>query len=198
MATFFGDNMKKILFLVGCVLIVVLIYFVNTNKKVIYFEISDNVIIGDKSVKYLSRKNRLEDYIYYKNTNYRLIDTYNDIINNKDITYKNNKYTINNLFIKSKYIVLNIGHNDLMYMTKSSLEPFDYLDSFVSEYEGILKSIRDITKENIIVIFDYNINDKYKDYLYNKMKLICNKYKTNLVYKNDLLDLIKDFTKNEK
>ena len=85
-----------------------------------------------------------------------------------------------------------------MYMTKSSLEPFDYLDSFVSEYEGILKSIRDITKENIIVIFDYNINDKYKDYLYNKMKLICNKYKTNLVYKNDLLDLIKDFTKNEK
>ena len=191
--------MKKTLFLIGCVLVVVLIYFINTNEKVTYFEISDNSIVGDKSVKYLSSKNRLENKIYYKNTNnYRLIDVYNDIINNKDIIYKGKKYTINNLFIKSNYIVLNIGHNDLMYMKKSTLEPFDYLDSFVLEYENILKRIREISKENIIVIFDYNINNKYKDYLYNKMKVICNKYEFKLVYKSDLLDLIKDFTNNKK
>ena len=198
-ATFFGDNMKKIFFLVSCVLVVALIYLINTNEKVIYFEISDKIIVGDKSVKYLSRKNRLENYIYYKNTNnYRLIDVYNDIINNKDLIYKNKKYTINNLFIKSKYIVLNIGYNDLAYMKSSNIEPFDYLDSFVLEYEDVLKRIREISKENIIVIFDYNINNKYKDYLYNKMKLICNKYESMLVYKTDLLDLIKDFTKSKK
>ena len=183
--------MKKILFLILCVLVVVCIYIINNNDKVIYFEVTDDFIISDKSVKYLSSNNRLEDYIYYKNTNnYRLIDLFNDILNNREITYKNQKYTINNLFIKSRYIVLNVGHNDITYMTKSNLEPFDYLDSFVSEYEDILKSIRDITKENIIVIFDYNISTKYKDYLYNKMKLTCYKYKTNLVYKTDLFDLI--------
>ena len=107
----------------------ILIYVIKSDKKVIYFEISDNCIVGGESVKYLSNKKLLEDHVYYKNiNNYRLIDIYNDITNNKKISFNNKDYTINNLFIKSGYIVLNIGHNDLMYMTKSSLEPFDYLD----------------------------------------------------------------------
>lgn len=198
-ATFFGDYMKKILFLILCVLVVVFIYIININDKVIYFEVTDDFIISDKSVKYLSSNNRLEDYIYYKNTNnYRLIDLFNDILNNREITYKNQKYTINNLFIKSRYIVLNVGHNDITYMTKSNLEPFNYLDVFVSEYEDILKSIRDISKEKIIVVFNYSINDKYNYYLYNKMRIICNKYDSILVYKSELYKLIKDFTKCKK
>ena len=191
--------MKKILFLILCVLVVVCIYIINNNDKVIYFEVTDDFIISDKSVKYLSSNNRLEDYIYYKNTNnYRLIDLFNDILNNREITYKNQKYTINNLFIKSRYIVLNVGHNDITYMTKSNLEPFNYLDVFVSEYEDILKSIRDISKEKIIVVFNYSINDKYNYYLYNKMRIICNKYDSILVYKSELYKLIKDFTKCKK
>ena len=191
--------MKKILFLILCVLVVVFIYIININDKVIYFEVTDDFIISDKSVKCLSSNNRLEDYIYYKNTNnYRLIDLFNDILNNREITYKNQKYTINNLFIKSRYIVLNVGHNDITYMTKSNLEPFNYLDVFVSEYEDILKSIRDISKEKIIVVFNYSINDKYNYYLYNKMRIICNKYDSILVYKSELYKLIKDFTKCKK
>ena len=191
--------MKKIIFLISCVLVVILIYVIKSDDKVIYFEISDNSIVGDKSVKYLSSKNKLEDYIYYKNTNnYRLIDVYNDITNNKNITFNNKVYTINNLFIKSRFIVLNIGHNDLMYMDKSTLEPLDYIDSFISDYEDILKSIRSISKENIIVIFDYDLKNKYNDYLYNKMKLLTTRYDVNMIYKNELLNLIKDFTKNKK
>lgn len=191
--------MKKIIFLISCVLVVILIYVIRINNKVIYFEISDNSIVGSNSVKYLSNKKLLEDHIYYKNTNnYRLIDVYNDITNNKKITFNNKDYTINNLFIKSSYIILNIGHNDLMYMNKSTLEPLDYIDSFISDYEDILKSIRSISKENIIVIFDYDLEEKYNDYLYNKMKLISNRYGANMVYKSKLLNLIKDFTKNKK
>ena len=191
--------MKKIIFLISCVLVVILIYVIKSDDKVIYFEISDNSIVGLKSVKYLSNKKLLEDHIYYKNTNnYRLIDVYNDITNNKKITFNNEDYTINNLFIKSRYIILNIGHNDLMYMDKSTLEPLDYIDLFISDYEDILKSIRSISKENIIVIFDYDLEEKYNDYLYNKMKLISNRYGTNMVYKSELLNLIKDFTKNKK
>ena len=197
--------MKKITFLISCVLVVILIYVIKSDKKVIYFEISDNYIVGGESVKYLSNKKLLEDHIYFKNTdNYRLIDIYNDITNNKKISFNNIVYTINNLFIKSRYIVLNIGHTDLMYMNKSSLEPLDYIDSFISDYEDILKSIRSISKENIIVIFDYDLKNKYNDYLYNKMKLLTTRYDVNMIYKNELLNLIKDinlikdFTKNKK
>ena len=191
--------MKKIIFLISCVLVVILIYIIKSDKKVIYFEISDNYIVGGESVKYLSNKKLLEDHIYFKNTdNYRLIDIYNDITNNKKISFNNKNYTINNLFIKSGYIVLNIGHNDLMYMNKSSLEPLDYIDSFISDYEDILKSIRSISKENIIVIFDYDLKNKYNDYLYNKMKLLTTRYDVNMIYKTELLNLIKDFTKNKK
>ena len=191
--------MKKIIFLISCVLVVILIYVIKSDKKVIYFEISDNYIVGGESVKYLSNKKLLEDHIYFKNTdNYRLIDIYNDITNNKKISFNNKDYTINNLFIKSRYIVLNIGHTDLMYMNKSSLEPLDYIDSFISDYEDILKSIRSISKENIIVIFDYDLKNKYNDYLYNKMKLLTTRYKANMLYKSELLNLIKDFTKNKK
>lgn len=191
--------MKKIIFLISCVLVVILIYVIKSDKKVIYFEISDNYIVGGESVKYLSNKKLLEDHIYFKNTdNYRLIDIYNDITNNKKISFNNKDYTINNLFIKSRYIVLNIGHTDLMYMNKSSLEPLDYIDSFISDYEDILKSIRSISKENIIVIFDYDLKNKYNDYLYNKMKLLTTRYDVNMIYKTELLNLIKDFTKNKK
>jgi len=191
--------MKKIIFLISCVLVVILIYVIKSDKKVIYFEISDNYIVGGESVKYLSNKKLLEDHIYLKNTdNYRLIDIYNDITNNKKISFNNKDYTINNLFIKSRYIVLNIGHTDLMYMNKSSLEPLDYIDSFISDYEDILKSIRSISKENIIVIFDYDLKNKYNDYLYNKMKLLTTRYDVNMIYKTELLNLIKDFTKNKK
>ena len=191
--------MKKIIFLISCVLVVILIYIIKSDKKVIYFEISDNYIVGGESVKYLSNKKLLEDHIYFKNTdNYRLIDIYNDITNNKKISFNNKDYTINNLFIKSRYIVLNIGHTDLMYMNKSSLEPLDYIDSFISDYEDILKSIRSISKENIIVIFDYDLKNKYNDYLYNKMKLLTTRYDVNMIYKTELLNLIKDFTKNKK
>lgn len=191
--------MKKIIFLISCVFVVILIYVIKSDKKVIYFEISDNFIVGSESVKYLSNKRLLEDHIYYKNTdNYRLIDIYNDITNNKKITFNYKDYTINNLFIKSRYIVLNIGHNDLTYMNKSTLEPLDFIDSFISDYEDILKSIRSISKEDIIIIFDYDLKEKYCDYLYNKMKLLTTRYDVNMVYKTELLNIIKDFTKNKK
>lgn len=191
--------MKKIIFLISCVFVVILIYSVKSDKKVIYLEISDSSIVGLESVKYLSNKKLLEEHVYYKNiNNYRLIDVYNDITNNKKISFNNKDYIINNLFIKSSYIVLNIGHNDLVYMDKSTLEPLDYIDSFISGYEDILKSIRNISKENIVIIFDYELKEKYNDYLYNKMKLLATRYKANMVYKSELLNLIKDFTKNKK
>lgn len=198
-ATFFGDIMKKILFLISCVVVVILIYIIKSNNKVIYLEISDKNVIGNKSVKYLSNKKMLEDYIYYKNdNNYRLIDFYNDIKNNKEIIFNNKEYTINNLFIKSNYIVLNIGHNEIDNIYKTELDPIKTLDDFVDIYENIIMTIRGITKENIIIIFDYNLEEKYRDYLYNKMYLISNKYDCSMILKNELLKYIKDFTNNKK
>ena len=191
--------MKKILFIVGCVLVVIFIYIIKNDKKVTYFEISDNTFIGKKAVKYLSSNNYLENKVIYKNNNnYRLIDLINDLKNNKEIIYNNNKYYINNLLVRSKYIVLNIGHTDIAYINNSDMEPLDYIDSFIIDYDEVLKAIRNISKEKIIIIFDYNIKNKYKYYLYNKLILLSSRYDLDIVYKNNLLNYIKTFTKRKK
>lgn len=198
-ATFFGDNMKKIIVFISCVIVVLLIYVIKNDKEVIYLEISDKKIIGEKSVKYLSNKKMLDEYIYLKNdNNYRLIDFYNDIEKNKEFIFDGKEHTINNLFIKSDYIVLNIGYNEVDSLLKNELEPMKAIDDFIDNYENIIKTIRKITKEKIIIIFDYDLETKYKDYLYNKMQLISNRYNCNMIYEFELLKLIKYFTNNKK
>ena len=106
--------MKKILFILVCIFTIILIYFLKNDNQLFIFEISDGSISNKKVINYLDSKNKLDEYVQYNNNdNYRLINLKNDINTNNKIKQNKDEYAINNLFIKSDYIVLNIGNQDI-------------------------------------------------------------------------------------
>lgn len=184
--------MKKIFFILVCILTIILVYFFKNDNQMFFFEISDINISRTKVINYLDSKHRLDEYVNYNNTdNYRLINLINDINSNNKIKHGNNEYSINNLFIKSDYIVLNIGHQDIDYYLQTTDDLFIHLDNLLNEYEEVLKYIRDISKENIIIIFNYELSEKYNDYLFNKLSIMATKYDALLLKENELFNYIK-------
>lgn len=184
--------MKKILFILVCIFTIILIYTLNNDNQLFIFEVSDNNISREKVINYLDNKHKLEEYVNYNNTdNYRLINLINDINSNNKIKHGDNEYSINNLFIKSDYIILNIGHQDIDYYLQTTDDLFIHLDNLINEYEEVLKDIRDISKENIIIIFDYELSEKYNDYLFNKLSIMAKKYDALLLKENELFNYIK-------
>ena len=187
--------MKKILALLSCVFIVFFIYIVTRDNKTLYFKIADcnNNEIDNKVIKYLDNKDKLEKYILYRNmNNYRVIDLINDINNNREITYKGKNYTINNLLVKSELIVLNIGHNDIMYYSIKDVDMYSYINGLVKDIDKLFLLIREKSKENIVFLFDYELEKEYYDYFYTKLSIICKKYNIELKSTNKLLNYVKD------
>ena len=185
--------MKKILLGVLCILFIFFIYIFTKNDKVTYPSISDqdNSTIDRKVIKYLNSKKAMDNYVIYKNnSNYRVIDLINDIKNNNKITYKSKEYTINNLLVKSELIVLSIGHNDLLYYTFKNDEMYKYINEFVNDLDELFSLMRDITKEKIVLIFDYKLDDDYYEYLYERMKVKLDKYNVIISEKNKLMKYI--------
>lgn len=181
--------MKKIIFTLVCILTIILIYFMKKDGKIMIFEISDVNISSKKVINLLNRKQKLNDYIkYINNKNYTLIELLNDINNNKKIT---NKYYINNLFVKSNYIFLNIGNNDIKYYISNGKSMYDNLDNFIIDYENILRKIKEVSKEQIIIIFDYDLQEKYNDYLYNRLSKFKKEYSVLLFSREDLYNYLK-------
>ena len=184
--------MKKILFILVCIFTIILIYFLKNDNQLFIFEISDGSISNKKVINYLDSKNKLDEYVQYNNNdNYRLINLKNDINSNNKIKQNKDEYAINNLFIKSDYIVLNIGNQDIAYYLQNTDNLFFHLDNFVKEYEEIIKTIREISKEKIIIIFNYELKEKYNDYLFNKMSIISNKYDCKLFNEDKWIQYIK-------
>lgn len=187
--------MKKILAFVSCVILIFFIYIFTRDKKTLYFKVADcnNNIVDNKVIKYLDSKDKLEKYILYRNmNNYRIIDLINDINNNREITYKGKNYTINNLLVKSELIVLNIGHNDIMYYSLKDADMYSYINGLAKDIDNLFFLIREKSKENIVFLFDYEIEKEYYDYFYDKLSIICEKYNINLLKKNKLLNYVKD------
>ena len=180
--------MKKILIIFSLFLIIILIYYIKKDDDISYLEITDI-----KKVNINSKK--LNDYIIYKKDSYRLIDFLYDIKENINFNYNKKNYYINNLFIKSDLIVLNIGHNDLNYINKKENDIYFCIDKLIDDYSNIINMIRKISKEKIVIINSYNIEKKYDDYLYNKFNNLKDKYKIEVFNKKDFLNYYKVFTK---
>lgn len=185
--------MKKLLLGIVCILLIFFIYIFTKNDKITYFSISDqnNNMIDKKVIKYLDNKNILDNYVIYQNsTNYRVIDLINDINDNKKIVYKNKEYTINNLLVKSELIILNIGHNDLIYCNLKNEDMYKYINEFVDDLDNLFLLIRDITKEKIILVFDYDLDEEYYEYLHERMKFKLDKYNVIITKKNEIMKYI--------
>ena len=166
--------MKKILFLLIIFILVFLIYILNVDKKIYYLALGDDIAIGRTSngniiASYTSSLNNylIENNYYEKditafiNFGYRTTDLLNDIINNKKLNIDNKDIAIKHAIIKADIITVSIGQNDFL----NYLDDYDLLRQNIIklriDMDNLLKELRSISKEPIILIGIYNskIND---------------------------------------
>ena len=196
--------MKKTIFYALIFLIVFLIYYFNADKKIYYLSLGDYLSYGmnnfqkntggysEKIKKYY--KSNLKNYVNYSSyDDYGVMDLINDINYNKEINYKNKKYKLQNLLIKSNLITISIGMNDLIYRKKLD---YDYADNLLSDINKLLSTIRKYNKDKIYFLSFYDaINNKELiEYINNKLEKVCDK---NKVYYIDITNLTKYTINNE-
>ena len=183
--------MKRILLIISLFLIVFLIYYFNIDKEIYYVSLGDYLSYGIDNFKntnygysnYIkdNYKDNLKNYVNYSTTDdYRVTDLISDINYNKEITFNNKKYKIQNLLIKANLITISIGMNDLIY---SKTLTYDYIDGLLVNIEELFKLIRKYNKDEIYFLSFYNIinNSKLIDYTNKRLVGICNDYKIKYV-----------------
>lgn len=183
--------MKKVLFLILVFLITFLIYYFNIDKKIYYVSIGDFLANGINNEEKIDNnysdniKNKynkkLKNYVNYSYIDdYRVMDLINDINYNKQVTYGDSEYKIQNLLIKTNLITLSIGMNDLIY--KKNID-YDYVDNLLEDIENLLILIRKYNKDKIYFLGFYDIinNESIIKYANKKLYNICNKNKIKFV-----------------
>lgn len=198
--------MKKILYLALLFSIVFLIYYKNIDKTTNYLVIGDYLSYGinnnnkvenpfsDRINEYLSRNKKIDYKKYVRKDDYRVVDLYNDIINNKKITIKNKKYTIKQLLIKADIVILSIGMND-MYYQKNITDKYKYVDELLEDLDKLFELVRKNCKEEIYILNYYNVinNENVVNYSNRKLSSLADKYKLKVI---DISNLNKYLTNN--
>lgn len=183
--------MKKVLFFILVFIITFLIYYFNIDKKVYYVSLGDYLSYGINNLEKVDNnysdnikniyKKKLKNYVNYSSLDdYRVMDLINDINYNKEITYNNKKYKIQNLLIKANLITISIGMNDLIY--KKNID-YDYVDNLLADIENLLVNIRKYNKDKIYFLSFYNIinNERMIVYANTKLSKICERNKIKFV-----------------
>ena len=172
--------MKKTILVIFIIcLITIFIYKNNLDNKLYYFNISDNKYKYETYNELLKKDiKKLEKYVNYENSDYRVIDLINDIEDNINIKDK----TIQNILIKADIITLSIGNNELNYKMKTTkvVNFYNYIDELVNDIDKLFSLIRIYSKEKIFLLGFYTDNESYKEiisYLNIKLEDLCNKYK---------------------
>jgi len=183
--------MKKLIFPVLVVIVIFIIYYFNINNNIYYASVGDYLSFGINSSNNVDNnysnnikkyyKNKLDKYVNYSSIDdYRVMDLINDINNNKTIIYNNEEYKLQNILIKSNYITLSIGMNDLIYKNNLS---YEYMDQLLNDIEDLFTLIRKYNKDRIDYLGFYNIigNEILIDYANKRLEIICNKNKINYI-----------------
>lgn len=187
--------MKKIIFLTITIISVFLIYYFNISEKTYYVSIGDFLSYGINNFNKVDNNysNNIKEYYNSNLTNYvnyssyddyRVMDLMNDITYNKEITYNNKKYKIQNLLIKANLITISIGMNDLIY--KKNLDDnsmYEYTDNLLKDIENLLILIRKYNKDKIYFLSFYNIidNEQLIQYANKRLYNICKNNNINYV-----------------
>lgn len=184
--------MKKLLFTIIIIILVLFVYFLLIDKKIYYLNLDayEQNDYGNYYKNYLLEKNKLE---YYNNNfnieDYRITDLIRMINNNKELIINNKKQTIQNALIKADIITIWIGMNELKYKLNTSdiNELYNYVDSLLIDMEELFKILRKFSKEKIIFVnFNNNYGEEY-DKLINYLNLKMNNMA--IEYKIDILDI---------
>ncbi len=187
--------MKKIVFMIFVVLMVILIYVANVDRKVYYLALGDSskYIIDSKGNKvkgysfyvqeYLKEKKVLEKYVHeFALENERIPDLMNAI--NDNHSYK--KITLKNSLIKADLVTLSVSIEDVFAKLSDQninyAGVYDYVDELILDLEKLFGLIREYCKENILFIGTYNPYNNDSNaadviyYINEKYKSACKKY----------------------
>lgn len=161
--------MKKIIFISAIVLIVLYIYLITQDTKIYYLALGDDITIGRTNdintiysftndiTKVLEKNNLHEKTITkFASSNYRTVDIYNDIKNNKKIINDGKTLTIKNAIIKADFITISIGTNDFINYINDYYILKDNIINLKNDMKILIKELRSISKEKIILIGIYN------------------------------------------
>lgn len=188
----------KGLFVVGItILLVFLIYLSTIDTKVYYLTLGDYLVTkednkyADKVAEKLATKKKLETYVYeFNKENARVTDITNMIQDNQKTEVDHQDKTLKNALIKSDFVILSIGSNDLFYKLNQKPpvtdELYDMVDEILNDTENLYKLMREYCKEDILVTSFYNPYGKeYQelvDYANQKLQKIAVRYK--MIYVN--------------
>lgn len=196
--------MKKTIGLFLVLLVVLLIYVKNIDKKVYYLALGDSYSLGmtpyngydygftDYVKDYLKDSGKLEDYIKdFSQSGYRTIDLLRDIEDNKVINIGGKEISIQQALIKADLVTLSIGTNDIINMSTLVLDN-SYVSEAMNDMENLLSMIRKYCKETIITVGYLNKNDTYM-YASERYKQLCDKYDIIYIDSKELLSNSKYF-----
>lgn len=170
--------MKKLIYIVLVVFIVLIIYTIKKDNKIQFLVLGNNIDPSiEKEVKELLKKNQRYENSLYLEANY-IIEILNAIDSNKKI---NSKVTINNALVKSELIILNIDYSDMININLNELK---------TNLDRLIKKIRKITKENIVLLSPYSkdLQDTYYEVSkLNNIEYIDSEYKLLKYIENDII-----------
>ena len=204
-------KLKIISILILFLVVVILFYGQNNIKKINYTILGEKTIYSNNIVS----KN-FSDIIYDKLSSYdnfgdynqdfiteniRIIDIINDINDNKLVNDK----SIQNLLKDTNLLLIYIGSSELNYKL-SKIDPednndkiiYNYLDEVQKDMKTFLELIRRYNDGNIIILGLYNdtnntYNDKYYEYINEKIKYYSNKNNMEFINTYEILNKNKDY-----
>lgn len=203
--------MKKILLIAVTFFLIIVIYVINIDRKVLVFAVGDSIAMGKTDLginfkshnvyvkEYLETEGKLEKYIdNYQKNGLRINDVINDINNNKKIAYEDKSYNIKNILIKADLVTISINNDDLLNRLSNYYnidDLYTWVDELTIEYENMISLIREYCKEKIIVTGYYypnNINNNKEitnllSYLNNEFSEISQIYDVEYIDISNLL-----------
>ena len=187
--------MKKIILTFLIFLTIFLIYYFNINKNMCYASLGDFVSYGNNSYSNKINdyyKNKIDKYINISNDeDYRVTNLINDINDNKEITVNKENMKLQNILIKSNYITLSIGMNDIL--NKKNIT-YDYIDQLLNDIEKLFILIRKYNKDRIdyLGFYDAINNNELIEYTNKRLEKICKKNNINYIDISELNNYIID------
>lgn len=179
--------MKKFLFTLLIFIIIFLIYYFNINKNIYYVSIGDYLYGYSDSIN-KHYKSKIDKYINItSNEDYRVMDLINDINYNKEIK----GLKLQNILIKTNYITLSIGMNDIL--NKKNIT-YNYIDELLIDIEKLFILIRKYNKDRIDYLSFYNTinNNELIEYTNKRLEKLCKKHKINYIDISQLNEQIID------
>ena len=196
--------MKKIIYLILSVIIIILIYLEYSNLEYNYVSIGDELInssnskenFNDYVKEYLIKNNRLKSFnnYFYNST---IVGITNDIKKNRTIRIDDKEYYIKKVLRESDFLVISIGMEKIInnYDKYDMNKNYRYFDKMYNEIEKLIIEINKYAKGEILFLGYYNPTNYYDsktDELFYNMDLRLNELleKYNIIY-IDLYDKVK-------